>query len=109
MNFTVYGASGQKYSGCFPTAGRLVGTDPRRAPDSLQYHGSMGELVFEAVQEADGGYCAECLTEDIFTQGDTWDELRANVVDATAAFFFDRSGPERIRLHLVRDEVLSVA
>jgi hypothetical protein len=28
----------------------------------------MAELVFEAVQEADGGYCAECLTENIFTQ-----------------------------------------
>ena len=29
----------------------------------------MRELVFEVVQEADGGYCAECLTEDIFTEG----------------------------------------
>jgi predicted RNase H-like HicB family nuclease len=69
----------------------------------------MPELVFEVVQEADGGYCAECLTENIFTQGDTWDELRKNVVEATAAFFFDRSRPVRIRLHLVRDEILSVA
>ena len=25
----------------------------------------MTELVFEVVQEADGGYCAECLTESI--------------------------------------------
>jgi predicted RNase H-like HicB family nuclease len=69
----------------------------------------MPELVFEVVQEADGGYCAECLTENIFTQGDTWDELRKNVVEATAGFFFDRSRPDRIRLHLVRDEILSVA
>jgi predicted RNase H-like HicB family nuclease len=69
----------------------------------------MGDLVFEATQEADGGYSAECLTENIFTQGDTWEELRANVVEATAAFFFDRPAPERVRLHLVRDEVLSVA
>jgi predicted RNase H-like HicB family nuclease len=69
----------------------------------------MPELVFEATQEADGGYCAECLTEDIFTQADTWDELRKNVMKATAAFFFDRPSPEQIRLHLVRDEVLSVA
>jgi hypothetical protein len=36
----------------------------------------MPELVFEVVQEADGGYCAECLTENIFTQANTWDELR---------------------------------
>ena len=69
----------------------------------------MAELVFEAVQESDGGYCAECLTENIFTQANSWEELRRNVLDATNAFFFDRPRPERIRLHLVRDEVLSVA
>ncbi len=69
----------------------------------------MTDLVFEAIQEADGGYCAECLTENIFTQGNTWDELRMNVIDATTAFFFDKLGPRRIRLHLVRDEVLCLA
>ena len=69
----------------------------------------MPELVFEVVQEADGGYCAECLTENIFTQGDTWDDLRENVIEATNAFIFDRPRPARIRLHLVRDEILSVA
>jgi predicted RNase H-like HicB family nuclease len=26
--------------------------------------------------------CAEYLTESIFTQGDTWEELRANVKEA---------------------------
>jgi predicted RNase H-like HicB family nuclease len=78
----------------------------RQTPVSCVY---MADLVFEAVQDADGGYCAECLTENIFTQGDTWDELRRNVIEATAALFFDEPPPERIRLHLVRDEVLSVA
>jgi hypothetical protein len=71
--------------------------------------GYMSELVFDVVQEADGGYCAGCLTENIFTQGDTWDELRKNVLEATTAFYFDGPRPERIRLHLVRDEILSVA
>jgi len=60
----------------------------------------MSELVFDVVQEADGGYCAECLTENIFTQGDTWDKLRENSIEATAAFFFDRPRPTQIRLHL---------
>ena len=69
----------------------------------------MRELVFEVVQEADGGYCAECLTENIFTEGDTWDELRKNVIEAISAFFFDQPRPEQVRLHLVRDETLSVA
>jgi hypothetical protein len=36
-------------------------------------------------------------------------ELVFEVVQATAAFFFDRPQPERIRLHRVRDEILSVA
>src|SRR3954469_1247239 len=75
----------------------------------MPYHRRMSELVFEVVQESDGGYCAECLTESIFTEGDTWDELRKNVLEATSAFFFDRPRPERVRLHLVRDEVLLVA
>jgi predicted RNase H-like HicB family nuclease len=69
--------------------------------------GGMMELVFEVTQEADGGYVAECLTEGIFTQGDTWDELRCNVQDAVNGYFFDRPKPESIRLHLVRDEVLA--
>ncbi len=75
----------------------------------MPYHRRMAELVFEVSQESDGGYCAECLTESIFTEGDTWDELRKNVLEATSAFFFDRPRPERVRLHLVRDEVLLVA
>ena len=69
----------------------------------------MSELVFEVTQETDGGYSAECLTENIFTEGDSWNELRKNVREAVSAFFFDRPVPASVRLHLVRDEVLSVA
>ena len=69
----------------------------------------MNELVFEVTQEADGGFVAECLSESIFTQADTWEELRHNVQEATHAFFFDGSKPAVIRLHLVRDEVLTSA
>jgi hypothetical protein len=65
------------------------------------------EIVFEVVQESDGGYAAECLSEDIFTQGQTWEELRANAIEAVKAFYFDTTPPSRIRLHLVRDEVVS--
>ena len=68
----------------------------------------MNEIVFEITQEGDGGFCAECLTESIFTQGNTWDELRANVKEAVEAFYFDRPKPTRLRLHLVRDEVLAL-
>jgi predicted RNase H-like HicB family nuclease len=67
----------------------------------------VGDLVFEVIQEADGGYVAECLTESIVTQADTWEELRVNVKDAVEGYFFDGPKPRSIRLHLVRDEVLS--
>ncbi|HUT33728.1 MAG TPA: 2-phospho-L-lactate guanylyltransferase [Planctomycetota bacterium] len=67
----------------------------------------MDELVFDITQESDGGYVAECLNQDIITQADTWDELRANVLEAVRAFYFDSTPPARLRLHLVRDEVLS--
>ncbi len=67
------------------------------------------ELVFSITQEADGGFVAECLPHDIFTQADTWPELRANVQEAVNAFFFDQPKPAAIRLHLVRDELLQPA
>lgn len=69
----------------------------------------MKELVFEVVQEADGGYTAEAIGESIFTQADSWNELRTNVKEAVRAFYFDSAPPASVRLRLVRDEVLAVA
>jgi predicted RNase H-like HicB family nuclease len=68
----------------------------------------MDEIVFQITQEADGGYTAECLTENIFTEGETWADLQKNVMDAIAGFYFDREKPQRVRLHLVKDEILAV-
>jgi predicted RNase H-like HicB family nuclease len=67
------------------------------------------EVVFTVAQESDGGYVAECLSHDIFTQGSTWEELRANVREAVSAYFFDQPKPAAVRLHLVRDELLASA
>lgn len=67
------------------------------------------EIVFTVTQESDGGFVAECLSHDIFTQGNTWDELPANVREAVTAFFFDQPRPATVRLHLVRDELFAAA
>ncbi|MBI4648871.1 MAG: 2-phospho-L-lactate guanylyltransferase [Bacteroidia bacterium] len=67
------------------------------------------ELIFEITQEADGGFVAECLTESIFTQADTWEELRQQIKDAVEGYFFDQPKPQVIRLRLVRDEILTTA
>lgn len=48
------------------------------------------EIVFGITQEADGGFVAECLSHDIFTQGDNWEQLRKNVQEAVSAYFFDQ-------------------
>lgn len=65
------------------------------------------ELVFDVTEEADGGYVAECLSENIVTQADTWEELRANVKEATKAYFYDGPKPKYLRLHPIRDELLT--
>ena len=48
----------------------------------------MNELVFEVTQEADGGFCAECLTDSIVTEGNAWEELRKNVQEVGRALYF---------------------
>ena len=67
------------------------------------------EYWFNITREPDGGYVAECISEPIFTQGDNWDELKANVQEATEAYCFDKPAPQRIHLHLVHDEILNYA
>ena len=70
----------------------------------------MTEIIFEVLEdEVDGGYTATALGHSIFTQGDTLEELRTMVRDAVQCHFSDGipgSGPNLIRLHFVRDEVL---
>ena len=67
------------------------------------------ELTFDVAQEADGGFVAEAVGEDIFTQANTWAELCHNVREVVSAHFFDRAPPAAVRLHLVRDELLTPA
>ena len=64
----------------------------------MDYGNSMNEIIFEVIQEADGGFVAECLTESIFTQAVSWDELRRNVKETVGAYFFDKVQPSLIRL-----------
>jgi predicted RNase H-like HicB family nuclease len=47
------------------------------------------ELIFEVRDGEEGGYCARALGHAIFTEAETWDELRANVLEATALHFED--------------------
>lgn len=65
-------------------------------------------IVFEINQEDDGGFIAECLSEDIFTEGDSWEELKENITEAVKAFFFDKTSIPIVKLHLVKNETLVI-
>jgi predicted RNase H-like HicB family nuclease len=61
------------------------------------------ELIFEIRDADEGGYYARALGHSIFTQGETWDELRANVLEATSLHFEDESvQPRLVQLHCAR-------
>jgi hypothetical protein len=47
------------------------------------------ELIFEVRDGEEGGFCARALGHSIFTEGETWEELRANVLEATSLHFED--------------------
>jgi predicted RNase H-like HicB family nuclease len=67
------------------------------------------ELIFEVRDAEEGGYCARALGYAIFTEGDTWEQLRANVLEATALHFEDYAvSPRIVQLHYVKDELIPV-
>lgn len=69
----------------------------------------MSEIIFLVEESAEGGYTARALQESIFTEADTLDALKANVLDAVRCHFEDPTArPKYVRLHLVKDEILPV-
>jgi predicted RNase H-like HicB family nuclease len=68
----------------------------------------MTELLFTVEEAAEGGFVARAVGNSIFTEADTLDTLRQNIREAVECHFAEGEGPKLIRLHIVRDEVLSV-
>ena len=61
------------------------------------------ELIFEVRDAEEGGYNARALGHSIFTQADTWEELRANAVEvATLHFEGEAVQPHLLQLHYVK-------
>lgn len=58
-------------------------------------------IVFEITQEDDGSYVAAGVSHDIFTQGDTMDDLRANIEEAVRVHFHGED-VWRFEVHLDR-------
>jgi len=67
------------------------------------------ELIFEIRDAEEGGYYARALGHAIFTEANTWEELRANVLEAVSVHFQDAPiRPRIVQLHYVKDELLPV-
>jgi hypothetical protein len=64
------------------------------------------EIIFSAQESAEGGFEARALGYSIFTQADSFDELKTMLRDAVACHFSEDSKPRVIRLHTVKDEVI---
>jgi hypothetical protein len=65
------------------------------------------EIIFSVLESPEGGYEARALGHAIFTEADTLDELKTMVREAIACHFGEEAKPRVIRLHHVKDEVIS--
>jgi len=67
------------------------------------------ELIFETRDAEEGGYYARALGHAIFTEAETWEELRSNVLEATLLHFeAEPLRPRLVQLHYVKDESIPV-
>ena len=65
------------------------------------------ELIFEVRDAVEGGFWARALGHAVFTEADTWDELRVNVLEVTALHFEESAErPRLVQLHYVKDELI---
>lgn len=67
----------------------------------------MSEIVFQVEDAPEGGFTARALGVSIFTEADTVEALREAVRDAVSCHFDEAERPPVIRLHFVRDELIS--
>ncbi|MFC2161598.1 2-oxoisovalerate dehydrogenase [Acidobacteriota bacterium] len=66
------------------------------------------EIIFLVEESLEGGFEAKALGYSIFTQAETFEELKKAVKDSIRCHFEEDSMPRIIRLHQVKEEVLSI-
>jgi predicted RNase H-like HicB family nuclease len=65
------------------------------------------ELIFEVRDAEEGGFYARALGHAIFTEAETWDDLRTNLLEAVSLYFEDAANrPRLVQMHYVRDELI---
>jgi len=65
------------------------------------------EIIFLVEESPEGGFEARALGHSVFTDAETFEELKTMVQDAVRCHFEKADRPSLIRLHQVRDEVIA--
>jgi hypothetical protein len=66
------------------------------------------EIIFLVEEAPEGGYTARALGYSIFTEADSFADLKKMVQDGIQCHFDAEEMPKLIRLHIVKDEVIAV-
>jgi hypothetical protein len=67
---------------------------------------SKSEIIFTVQESPEGGFQARALGFSIFTEAESFDELKTMIRDAVSCHFDPADKPSVIRLHMVKDEVI---
>lgn len=65
------------------------------------------EILFVIEDSPEGGFIARAFGHSIFTEGDSLEDIKKNIVEAVNCHFEAHTKPQLIRLHYVKDEVIA--
>ena len=68
----------------------------------------MNEIIFLIEESLEGGYEARALEASIHTEADNMSELKESIRDAVKCHFDENEIPRIIRLHFVKEEVITI-
>ena len=68
----------------------------------------MKEVFFLVEENIEGGYVAKALGESIYTQANNIEDLKNEIRDAVRCHFEDDEMPKIIRLHMVKEETMTL-
>ena len=68
----------------------------------------MNEILFLVKESLDGGYEAEAVGHSIFTQCEEGEDIKDYIREAVICHFEDKDLPGIIRVHFVKEEIITV-
>ncbi len=67
----------------------------------------MEEIIFQIKDSIEGGYEAQAVGFSIFTEAETMENLKSNIVEAVDCHFEKYEKPRLIRLHYTKEEIIA--